>query len=317
MKKVIVTGGAGFIGSHLVDALLQDSEFHVTCIDNFDSFYNDSLKRKNIENHLKHNNYRLIEADICDFEFLIKELDDNYELIIHLAAKAGVRPSLENPIEYQRVNVLGTQSMLEIARNKGVGKFIFASSSSVYGINKQFPWNEDILELKPISPYATSKIAGEWMGKCYSEIYKMQFVALRFFTVFGPRQRPDLAINKFVSLIQKNEPISLFGDGSTMRDYTFVNDIIKGIQAAMLYQDKRYEVFNLGNSYPIKLSEMINTIESVLQKNANINYLPEQVGDVPATLADISKAQNLLGYIPTTSFKEGIEQFIAWKANQG
>ncbi len=316
MKKVIVTGGAGFIGSHLVDALLEDPNFHVTCIDNFDLFYDDSLKRKNIEDHLKHNNYRLIEADICDFEYLLEELDDNYELIIHLAAKAGVRPSLENPIEYQRVNVLGTQSMLEIARIKGVGKFIFASSSSVYGISTQFPWSEEILDLKPISPYATSKIAGELMGKCYSEIYDIQFLGLRFFTVFGPRQRPDLAINKFVTLIQKNKPIALFGDGTTQRDYTFVKDIVKGIQAAMIYGDKRYEVFNLGNSYPIKLSEMINTIELVLQKKALINYHPEQVGDVPVTLADISKSEKLLGYNPTTSFTAGIEQFILWKKAQ-
>lgn len=316
MKKVIVTGGAGFIGSHLIDALLQIPDLHVTCIDNFDSFYSESLKRKNIQGHLSSSNYRLVEADICDFDYLIKELQDDYEGIIHLAAKAGVRPSMENPIEYQRVNVLGTQSLLEFARLKNIGKFIFASSSSVYGINKQFPWSEEILDLKPISPYASSKISGEWLGRCYSEIYSIQFIALRFFTVFGPRQRPDLAINKFVSLIKDSQSISLFGDGSTKRDYTYVTDIVQGILASLKYDEKMYDVFNLGNSYPITLIEMIRTIESALQQQAKINYLPEQVGDVPSTLADNSKSQKILGYFPNTSFKSGIEEFIKWKASQ-
>lgn len=316
MKKVIVTGGAGFIGSHLIDALLQNPDLHVTCIDNFDSFYPESLKRKNVQEHLNNGNYRLIEADICDFVYLNQELDDKYDWIIHLAAKAGVRPSLENPIEYQRVNVIGTQSMLEIARLKSVNKFVFASSSSVYGINEKFPWSEEILDLKPISPYASSKIAGEWLGRCYSEIYAIQFVALRFFTVFGPRQRPDLAINKFVSLIKDSQSITLFGDGSTRRDYTYVADIVQGILASLKYDEKMYDVFNLGNSYPITLIEMIRTIESALQHQAKIDYLPDQVGDVPATLADISKSQKILGYFPTTSFKSGIEEFIKWKASQ-
>ena len=316
MKKVIVTGGAGFIGSHLIDALLKNPDLHVTCIDNFDSFYPECLKRKNIQEHLNNGNYRLIEADICDFAYLNQELDDEYDWIIHLAAKAGVRPSLANPIEYQRVNVIGTQSMLEIARLKSVNKSVFASSSSVYGINEKFPWSEEILDFKPISPYASSKIAGEWLGRCYSEIYGIQFVALRFFTVFGPRQRPDLAINKFVSLIKESQSITLFGDGSTRRDYTFIADIVQGILASLKYDEKMYDVFNLGNSYPITLIEMIRTIESALQHQAKIDYLPEQVGDVPATLADISKSQKILGYFPTTSFKSGIEEFIKWKASQ-
>ena len=316
MKKVIVTGGAGFIGSNLIDKLLADNNYHVTCIDNFDSFYNIELKRQNIFNHISNVNYKLIEADICDFDFLLEKLDANYDLLIHLAAKAGVRPSLENPMEYQRVNVLGTQSMLEIAQLKGIKKFIFASSSSVYGTNDKFPWSESILDLKPISPYAASKIAGEWLGKCYSEIYNIRFTALRFFTVFGPRQRPDLAINKFVSLIQKHEPISLFGDGSTMRDYTFINDIVNGIQAAIEFDDNKFEIFNLGNSYPIELTEMIRIIEKVLEIKSIINYLPEQLGDVPATLADISKSQKMLGYNPTTSFEAGMRQFISWKLSQ-
>lgn len=316
MKKIIVSGGAGFIGSHLVDALLQNPNLQVTCIDNFDTFYHESLKRKNIENHLTNTNYRLIEADICDFQFLDEHLDNHYDCIIHLAAKAGVRPSLEDPMDYQRVNVVGTQSMLEIARNKSVKKFVFASSSSVYGINENFPWSEDILDLKPISPYASSKIAGEWLGKCYSEVYKMSFTALRFFTVYGPRQRPDLAINKFISLIQNNKPITLFGNGSTSRDYTFIDDIIQGILKAIEYNDKMFDIFNLGNSYPIQLSEMLLTLEAAIGGKAKIIYEPDQVGDVPATLADISKSHKILGYQPTTSFMSGIEQFIKWKAHQ-
>ena len=312
-NRIIVTGGAGFIGSNLIDELLLTGKYEVTCIDNFDNFYDRKLKELNITSHLKDPNYKLIDADICDFNRLNNELKGNFDSIVHLAAKAGVRPSLEHPISYQQVNVVGLQTILELAKIKGINQFVFASSSSVYGVNKRFPWDEQIHDLQPISPYATSKIAGEWLGRCHAALTDMNFVALRFFTVFGPRQRPDLAINKFVSSIQKGIPIEMYGNGSTSRDYTFVKDIVAGITAAITYNDSKFEVFNIGNSYPIKLSELIATIEEVLGMKAIIKVMPEQIGDVPHTLADISKAKLLLNYSPKISLKDGLKQFIEWR----
>ena len=312
-ERVIVTGGAGFIGSHLIDDLLASGQYEVTCIDNFDGFYNRALKEANIALHFADPNFKLIEADICNFQFLNDELNGAYDIIIHLAAKAGVRPSLEDPIGYQIANVVGLQTLLEISKIKNVKQFVFASSSSVYGINDSFPWNETITDLIPISPYAASKISGEWLGKCHASLFKTNFIGLRFFTVYGPRQRPDLAINKFVTAIKNQTPIQMYGDGSTSRDYTFVKDTVAGIRAAMEYKSSKFEIFNLGNSYPVKLIELIESIENVLGKKAIIDSLPEQIGDVPHTLADISKAKVFLNYSPKTSLTEGLKQFIEWK----
>jgi UDP-glucuronate 4-epimerase len=312
-ERVIVTGGAGFIGSHLIDDLLVSGLYEVTCIDNFDGFYDRALKESNIAVHHANPNFCFIETDIVNFQFLNEKLIGNYDTIIHLAAKAGVRPSLEDPIGYQIVNIVGLQTMLEISKIKNVKQFVFASSSSVYGINQSFPWKETITDLIPISPYAASKISGEWLGKCHSSLFETNFIGLRFFTVFGPRQRPDLAINKFVTAIKNQTPIKMYGDGSTSRDYTFVKDTVAGIRAAMEYKSSKFEIFNLGNSYPVKLIELIESIEDVLGKKAIIDRLPEQIGDVPHTLADISKAKLLLNYSPKTSLTEGLNQFIKWK----
>lgn len=309
LPHALVTGAAGFIGSHLVDALLAKG-WRVTALDNFDPFYDASFKEANIRAHLPHPEYRLIRADLRDLTAL--ELSSDYQVIVHLAAKAGVRPSLEDPLGYQMVNVIGTQQLLGLAKRWGVRQFVFASSSSVYGVNQSVPWREDDHVLLPISPYASSKVSGELLGHVYSHLYGIGFVALRFFTVYGPRQRPDLAIHKFARLMLQGRPIPVYGDGSTRRDYTFVADIVEGILAAMAYRATQYEVINLGNNQTISLSEMIAGLTAVLGVKATITRLPEQPGDVPQTWADISKAQRLLGYRPTTDFAEGLKRFASW-----
>lgn len=309
--RAIVTGGAGFIGSHLVEKLLADN-WQVTIIDNFDPFYDKSIKMRNIEAFAHHPDLVFLEADIRDFESLKTNLSGEYDAIIHLAAKAGVRPSIESPMLYQAVNVMGTQNLLEISKLLKIRQFVFASSSSVYGVNPNVPWSEDDFVLKPISPYASTKISGELLGHVYCELYGIRFIALRLFTVFGPRQRPDLAIHKFAHKILENQPIPVFGDGSTRRDYTYVADIVSGILAAVDYDKSNYEIINLGNNRTITLSHMIETIEKVFQKKAIIDRLPMQPGDVPETYANISKAQRLLNYQPATVFEEGIENFREW-----
>jgi UDP-glucuronate 4-epimerase len=314
-KNILITGGAGFIGSHLIDFLLGSGDFKITCVDNFDSFYDPQIKRKNIETHLNNENFKLVEADITD-ENLSGKLDDEYDTVVHLAAKAGVRPSIKDPVLYQLVNVVGLQNILEIARQKLVKQFVFASSSSVYGINKNIPWKEADNELMPVSPYASSKIAGEWLGKTYNQLYGMRFIALRFFTVYGPRQRPDLAINNFSRKIINGEPINFFGDGSTLRDYTFVKDTVAGIISAMQYDKSNFEIINLGNNHPVSLIQLVNSLEKALNKKAILNKLPEQQGDVPVTYADISKAKKLLNYNPQTKLEEGLEEFIRWASTK-
>ncbi len=309
-KHVFITGGAGFIGSHLADSLLSDG-WQVTVLDNFDSYYPEALKRENITPHLSHPRYTFIEGDLLDDE-LIDYVADETELIVHLAAKAGVRPSIKDPVAYTEINVKGTQNLLEVARIKGIMQFVFASSSSVYGINPNVPWREADYVLQPISPYASTKVSGELLGHVYSHLYGIRFLALRFFTVFGPRQRPDLAINKFAQKILKGEPIPVFGDGSTRRDYTYVGDIVEGIKKAMHYTDTPYEVINIGAGRTITLSEMIEAIEAVVGQQAIIDRQPEQPGDVPLTYADISKARDLLGYHPATSFQQGLMNFREW-----
>lgn len=313
--NIIVTGGAGFIGSNLIEQLLLDSNNIVTCIDNFDNFYSKELKKNNLKSALKNPRFTFFEIDIRDAESLNKKLISNYDVIIHLAAKAGVRPSIEDPIEYQSVNVIGTQTLLEFARKKEIKKFIFASSSSVYGVNSNYPWKESDSDLKPISPYAASKLSGEFLGSVYSNLYDVQFLALRFFTVYGPRQRPDLAIHKFVKSIIKDETIQIYGDGSTSRDYTFIHDILDGIIGALNYNKTKFEIINLGNNTPTKLTELIKTIEKVTKKKAKLEYVPEKMGDVSITYASIDKAKNLLNYNPSISIELGIKNFVDWYLN--
>ena len=306
----LVTGGAGFIGSHLCSRMLQEG-WEITVIDNLDPYYDQTLKMANVRINQAFEGFRFIEGDIRD-ESLLTTLDESIDLIVHLAAKAGVRPSIANPLEYQLVNVNGTQNLLEFARQRNIKQFVFSSSSSVYGINPNVPWSENDRVLQPISPYASTKVSGELLGHVYSHLYDIRFIALRFFTVYGPRQRPDLAIHKFVHKILNKEEIPVFGDGSTRRDYTYVMDIVDGILRAVDYDKSMYEVINLASARTISLADMISGIEKVFGKEAIINRLPEQAGDVPQTYADIEKAKNLLGYEPRTSFEEGLTKFKAW-----
>lgn len=307
----LVTGGAGFIGSHLVDRLLAEG-WWVTVVDNFDPFYDSAIKRRNVKTHLDYARYTLVEADIRDLDCLRARLSGEYDVIVHLAAKAGVRPSLQRPLEYQDVNVRGTLNLLELAREWGVRQFVFASSSSVYGINPQVPWREDDSVLRPISPYAATKLAGELLGHVYSHVYGVRFIALRFFTVYGPRQRPDLAIHKFARKILNGEPVPIYGNGSSRRDYTYIEDIIEGVRRAMDYTATPFEVINLGNCQTVSVLEMVRALEDALGVKAKLEWLPSQPGDVPQTWADIAKAERLLGFRPQTSFQEGIRLFARW-----
>lgn len=307
----LVTGGAGFIGSHLVSQLLEEG-WRVTVIDNFDHFYPRPLKEANLVLPRTHPNFRLLEIDIRDSGKLPSALDERVDVLVHLAAKAGVRPSIEDPSTYQEVNVAGTQNLLELARANGIRQFVFASSSSVYGINPRVPWSESDPQLMPISPYAATKLAGEMLGHVYSHLYGMRFIALRFFTVFGPRQRPDLAIHKFTRLLLAGESIPVFGNGSTRRDYTYVGNIVAGIRSAMTYSNSNYEIINLGNHRTVSLLELIQSLEAVTGQRARIKWLPEQPGDVPQTWADTAKARELLGYRTDFDWLEGLARFVNW-----
>lgn len=308
MKRALVTGGAGFIGSHLVDRLLSEG-WYVSVVDNFDPFYPREIKERNIAAHRVHPNYHLHELDIRDLDDLRRDLTGEYDVIVHLAAKAGVRPSIEDPISYQEVNVRGTQNLLELAKEWGVKQFVFASSSSVYGVNPNVPWREDDHVLMPISPYASTKVGGELLGHVYSHLYGIRFIGLRFFTVYGPRQRPDLAIHKFAKLMLQDRGLPVYGDGMTRRDYTYIGDIIEGVVASLTYESSMFEVINLGNNSTVSLSEMISGLESVLRIEAQVKRLPEQMGDVSQTWADISKAHHMLNYNPETDFITGLQNF--------
>ena len=314
MKKILVTGAAGFIGSHTVQALLKQGHL-VTGIDNFDPYYPRHNKEKNLETALSNPNFNFIELDILDGN-LVDTLTGQFDTIIHLAAKAGVRNSIENPEAYFNTNVEGMINLMNYAQIKNVPKFIFSSSSSVYGVNDEIPWKEDINELMPISPYASSKIAAENVGLAFSQAYPIQFIGLRLFTVFGPRQRPDLAIHKFIDKMMKGESIELYGDGSTSRDYTYVHDIVQGILLAINYEGSTFEIFNLGSQHPYQLLDLIQGIENVTGIKANIQYIEMQQGDVPKTFANIEKAKRLLGYEVNTDLEAGIQAFLDWKKNQ-
>lgn len=311
-ETILVTGGAGFIASNLIRVLLATSNYKVISIDNFDLFYARQIKESNLEAFINHSDFTFYEGDILDGS-LLESLNHNIDAIVHLAAKAGVRPSIEDPIGYQRVNEVGTLKLLEFAKRRKIKRFVFASSSSVYGVNKNVPWNESDKLLTPISPYAATKLSGEMMGHVYSHLFDINFIALRFFTVYGPGQRPDLAIHKFFKLIQDDKPIDVYGDGSTFRDYTYVGDIVAGILKAVNYSSSnKFEIINLGNHATVSLKELISSIEAVMNKKATINYLPEQPGDVPKTYADIDKAKEILKYDPKTDIKEGLSSFYQW-----
>jgi len=314
MAHYLITGGAGFIGSNLIRALFTHTPgIKISCIDNFDPFYSADIKQLNIRDLKANPDFRFLYQDIAltspgELQELVNEPID---VIVHIAAKAGVRPSILDPLSYQQVNVIGLQNMLDYARLANVKQFVFASSSSVYGINDHFPWKEDET-LLPISPYAMTKMAGEMLGHVYSKLYDLRFIALRFFTVYGPAQRPDLAIHKFTKSIFSGKPITMFGDGSSSRDYTYIDDIIHGINGAINYTKSTFEIINLGNNYSISLLDLIKSIENVVGRKALIEQQPEQPGDVPKTFADISKAKMLLGYNPQTQLKEGLKKFYDW-----
>ena len=314
-KTYLVTGGAGFIGSSLADFLLKNN-YRVVVIDNFCDFYDPSIKRNNVKDNLDNPNYKLYEIDLrckSDVEKVFRE--NKIDVVIHLAAMAGVRPSIENPILYQEVNCIGTQNLLEVMKEYGVKNLVMASSSSVYGNNKKVPFKETDIVDYAISPYAATKKSNEVMTHVYHKLFNMNVIMLRFFTVYGPRQRPDLAINKFTRLMLNDEEVTMFGDGTTSRDYTYIDDIVSGIYSSINYvlnNKDVYEIVNLGNSSPVSLKEMINTIAEVLDKEPKIKEMPMQQGDVNITYADISKAKEMLNYDPKTPFKEGIEKFVKW-----
>jgi UDP-glucuronate 4-epimerase len=314
-KRILLTGGAGFIGSHLAQALLRRG-IKLSIVDSLDDFYALSRKRRNLREIGNAESFEFFEVDVRDKDALRKVAERvQPEIMIHLAARAGVRPSIEQPALYESVNVAGTLNLLEIAREFQVQRLIFGSSSSVYGVSNNVPFCEDDLKTLPISPYAATKLAGELMAYTYAHLYGLTTISLRFFTVYGPRQRPDLAIHKFTALIEAGKPIPVYGDGSMGRDYTYIDDIVAGIMASLEYVPEAkvpFEVFNLGNSHPVRLTELIALLEAATGKEALQNRLPDQPGDVPITWANIHKAKRLLGYSPKTSMEQGLRNFVAW-----
>ncbi len=318
--KILLTGGAGFIGSHVAEALLQRGA-QLTIVDALDDFYSPQRKRANLDEVRRRGDFRFEEADICDVDrmraiFAATQPD----AVIHLAARAGVRPSIEQPQLYERVNVRGTLNLLEWCREFCVPRFVFGSSSSVYGADSPVPFSEDRVTLRPISPYAATKLSGELLAYTYAHVWGLQVVCLRLFTVYGPRQRPDLAIHRFTALMESGEALPIFGDGSSARDYTYVDDIVAGVLAALDYKfaarggaaSAAFEIFNLGNSSPVRLDELVAAIEKATGRTAERRALPMQVGDVPITWADISRAERMLAYKPQVPLAEGLKRFVEW-----
>ena len=309
-ERILVTGGAGFIASHLCEALLAEGA-EIVVIDDFNDYYDVSIKRGNIAGF--RDRITLVEGDIRDVALVDSMFAEHqFDKVFHFAARAGVRPSIADPRLYVSTNVDGTLNLLEGCRATGVKHFVFASSSSVYGVNKKVPFAEDDLIQRTISPYAATKLMGEQLCSNYSHLYGIRCVCLRFFTVYGPRQRPDLAISKFTHKILADQPIEQYGDGSTARDYTYVEDIISGVMAAGRYTASDFEIINLGGSAANTLSQLIASIEGIVGKTAEIHYLPDQPGDVPLTYADVSKAERLLGYAPGTPLRKGLERYVEW-----
>ena len=312
MRKVLVTGFAGLIGSHLTEKLLSEG-YSVIGIDDSNDYYDSKIKERNIAFFQNDKNFSFNKGDIRNKE-LIEQLFQKYkpEIVVHLAARAGVRPSLSQPLLYEEVNVLGTLNLLEASKNNNCKKFIFGSSSSIYGECKNIPFQETESELNPISPYGVSKLTGEKYCYSYHHLYKLPIICLRFFTVYGPRQRPDLAIHKFTKLIDEGKPIPVFGDGLYKRDFTYIAEIIDGIMASMDYTKTDFEIFNLGESHTTSVVDLVKLLESAIGKKAVIDWQPVQAGDVPLTYADVSKAEKLLGYKPKTKPEEGIKKFVEW-----
>jgi UDP-glucuronate 4-epimerase len=306
--KILVTGGAGFIGSHLVDVLTARGE-SVVVIDDFNDFYDPNIKRSN----LRKTPAKIFAADVCNRDQVNSIVQSEHpDVIVHLAARAGVRPSVLYPELYLRTNIFGTFNLLEAAKSFGVDKFVFASSSSVYGATRQLPFREDQVLVQTLNPYASSKLAGEHLCSNYSHLYGLKVVCLRFFTVYGPRQRPDLSIHKFTSLIARGKPIEVYGDGTARRDFTFIDDTIQGVLGAIEFEGSPFEIFNLGENQTVELNQVIRLIEKALGECAVIKYQPPAPGDMPKTDADISKAARLLNYRPTTLIEEGIPSFVDW-----
>ena len=310
--NILITGGAGFIGSNLADKLYTRGD-SIIIIDDFNDYYAPNTKRENIAGKP----YKVYENDICDTNALERIFTENkIDAVIHLAARAGVRPSLNQPVLYATTNVVGTVNILETMHKYNCNKLLFASSSSVYGNCSADKFSEEIQKTNPISPYGATKLMCEEIAWTYSYLYNMNIIGYRFFTVYGPRMRPDLAIHKFARMIQNGEIINKFGDGSNVRDYTYVDDITDGIIAGLDYNDTKFEIFNLGGGNPVSLNEMISTLEQTIGKKAIINQMPMQPGDVDKTVSDCSKANRLLGYAPKTDFKTGINNFIQWMKNE-
>ncbi|HLJ24433.1 MAG TPA: GDP-mannose 4,6-dehydratase [Candidatus Acidoferrales bacterium] len=316
-KRVLLTGGAGFIGSHMAEALLRRNA-HLSIVDNLDEFYSPIWKKANLETIRTAGPFEFFDQDICAM-YGLREIFARVrpEAVIHLAARAGVRPSIEQPRLYEQVNVAGTVNLLELCREFQVSRLIFGSSSSVYGATSRAPFSEEQTDLRPISPYAATKLSGEMFCYTYAHLYQLPVVALRFFTVYGPRQRPDLAIHKFIARMEAGKPIPIFGDGETGRDYTYVDDIVAGVLGALDYDfspanGAPFEICNLGNSSPVKLKELVRLLECATGKKANIQREGLQQGDVPLTWADISKAGKLFGYRPQTTLEEGLRKFVVW-----
>lgn len=321
-RHAIITGGAGFIGSHLVDRLMAEGGWQVTVVDNFHSLYPRSIKDANIAAHAANPAFTLVEGDILDDHVLAGAFTAAHgsPVVVHMAAMVGVRPSISAPEEYHDANVTGTLKLLEMARAYKAAHFILASSSSVYGENPHVPWKETLTDLHPVSPYAATKLAAEQFVRVYARLHGLDTTVLRFFTVYGPRQRPDLAIHSFYRKVLEGTPIRQFGDGGTRRDYTYVDDIVSGVRAAMDRPMHRkpgqgaFDVFNLGNSRTVALRELIATIEQVAGRKALIEVMPEQPGDVPQTFADVDKAGHGFGYAPVIGLEEGLRRFADWYA---
>jgi UDP-glucuronate 4-epimerase len=309
--RILVTGGAGFIGSHLAERLL-DREDELTILDNFNDFYDPQIKEKNLASVQGKGDFSLWREDLLNWEALTRLFEERRpEAIVHLAAYAGVRPSLENPALYSEVNVTGTVHLLELARTYEVKNFVFGSSSSVYGVNSKVPFHEDDSLDCPISPYASTKRAAELLCYNYHHNYDLPVTSLRFFTVYGPRQRPEMAIHKFARMIDQGEEIPVYHQGRSQRDYTYIDDIVQGI-LAVIEKPFSCETLNLGNSRTVQLLELIRLIEGALGKEARMRLLPAQMGDVPITYADISRARERIDYRPTTAIEEGIQKFVKW-----